>query len=196
MRRTTLLLAGVALLAACGSEPTATKSGRTPALQNRAAASLHKSAVQQDLAALRRATAAFHDTLAAQQAGYTTIVPLPTDPTITCLSDPTLGAMGIHYLNTSLAGDPSESVDAPEAMIYEPQKNGRLRLVGVEYLIPYALHPRDAAPPELLGQQFMHNDVFGVWMLHAYVWKHNPSGMFATWNPRVSCQYAPPVPPA
>jgi hypothetical protein len=31
------------------------------------------------------------------------------------------------------------------------------------------------------------NHTFDVWALHVWVWKHNPSGMFADWNPQVSC---------
>ncbi len=26
-------------------------------------------------------------------------------------------------------------------------------------------------------------------LMHAWVWKHNPSGMFADWNPNVSCSW-------
>jgi hypothetical protein len=30
----------------------------------------------------------------------------------------------------------------------------------------------------------------GIWALHVWLWKHNPSGMFADWNPNVTCKYA------
>jgi hypothetical protein len=75
-------------------------------------------------------------------------------------------------------------------LLYEPDENGRLRLVGVEYIIPYSFHSRDAAPPVLFGQPFLQFDAFQVWGLHAWVWKHNPSGLFAPWNPLVSCANA------
>jgi hypothetical protein len=26
-------------------------------------------------------------------------------------------------------------------------------------------------------------------MLHVYAWKHNPEGMFATWNPTITCEH-------
>jgi hypothetical protein len=42
----------------------------------------------------------------------------------------------------------------------------------------------------LFGQDFKHNDTFGIWALHAWVWKDNPSGIFADWNPRVTCEHA------
>jgi len=27
----------------------------------------------------------------------------------------------------------------------------------------------------------------GFYIHHAWVWKHNPAGMFADWNPEVTC---------
>ena len=46
-------------------------------------------------------------------------------------------------------------VNKPEALIYEPQSNGKLRIVGVEYIVPKeawdALHPDPLDRPALLG---------------------------------------------
>jgi hypothetical protein len=39
----------------------------------------------------------------------------------------------------------------PELPLYEPEKNGKLRFVGVEYIVPFADHPATAAAPTLLG---------------------------------------------
>jgi hypothetical protein len=97
--------------------------------------------------------------------------------------------MGFHYGNTGLI-DGSARVDAPQLLLYEPEQNGRLRLVAVEYIIPYSFHSRDAAAPVLFGQQFQRNDTFQLWGLHAWVWRDNPSGVFANWNPRVGCDNA------
>jgi hypothetical protein len=181
MRQTAMLIAGFALLAACTSEPTAAPSAAE--LQSRSAASDERSLgrdVNKDLATLRRATAPFHDFANAFNANWKTKI-------TACMTDPGgAGGMGFHYGNTDLI-DGSVSVDKPELLLYEPQKNGRLRLVAVEYIIPYTAHSRDAAPPVLFGQQFKQNDVFQLWGLHAWVWKHNPSGMFADWNPNVNC---------
>jgi hypothetical protein len=74
----------------------------------------------------------------------------------------------------------------PEALIYEPRKNGRARLVGVELAIPYVAWTQ-AQPPEFLGANFQREDEFGVWGLHIWLWRHNPEGLFAESNPRVSC---------
>ncbi|HMI49119.1 MAG TPA: hypothetical protein VK481_10645, partial [Gemmatimonadaceae bacterium] len=97
--------------------------------------------------------------------------------------------MGFHYGNTSLING-TVRVDEPELLLYEPEQNGRLRLVAVEYIIPYTFVPRSAPPPELFGQKFAQVDVFQLWGLHAWVWQENPSGIFAPWNPRVNCNNA------
>lgn len=140
-----------------------------------------------DLALLRRATARFHQVEEAEAAGYTVLVTHPVTGA-TCLSDPTEGGMGRHLLNPGLVDD-GVSVAEPEVVIYEPQSNGRLRLVGFEYVIPFSIRGPDEAPPTLFGQEFLHNTTFELWMLHVYAWKHNPNGMFATWNPDITCEH-------
>jgi hypothetical protein len=79
--------------------------------------------------------------------------------------------------------------DEPELLLYEPERHGRLRLVAVEYIIPYSAHSRSAAPPVLFGQEFRQNDTFALWGLHVWLWKLNPRGLFADWNPRVNCEH-------
>jgi len=182
MRRTAQLLAGIALLGGCGSEQIPTET--TAQMQSRSEPSLASaSAVNKDLAALRRVTATFHDFKTAAAAGWSAqITPCMTDPA-------GAGGMGFHYGNTALI-DGTARVEEPELLLYEPEQNGRLRLVAVEYIIPYTLHSRSAEPPELFGgQKFKQNDTFQLWGLHAWVWKNNPSGMFADWNPRVTCEH-------
>jgi hypothetical protein len=39
----------------------------------------------------------------------------------------------------------------------------------------------------LFGQTFERNESLGVYALHAWVWKNNPSGIFVGYNPTVSC---------
>jgi hypothetical protein len=177
MRRTVLLVGGIALLAAC--------SERVPTDATAAAASLSRPAIQasaareQDLATLRQVTAPFHTFEIAKAAGWSA-------PITACMSDPTLGGMGFHYGNVGLI-DGSVQVDQPELLLYEPMQNGKLRLVAVEYIIPYTFVSRNSPAPELFGEKFLQNDTFQLWGLHAWVWKHNPSGMFASWNPNVTC---------
>ena len=179
MRQTALLITGIAVLAACSGDPTAANSA---AAQSRATAdeASFGAAVNKDLATLRRVTAPFHDFATATNARWSAKI-------TSCMTDPGgAGGMGFHYGNTDLI-DGTASVDKPQLLLYEPDKNGRLSLVAVEYIIPYTFHARDLAPPVLFGQKFKQNDTFQLWGLHAWVWKHNPSGIFADWNPNVNC---------
>lgn len=162
MRRTAQLLAGIALLAGCGSDLTGTSNDR-------------------DLKTLRGVTAPFKTFATASAAGWSAeITP--------CMADPA-GGMGFHYGNTALI-DGSVSVDKPELLLYEPDQNNTMQLVAVEYIIPYTAHSRGDTPPVLFGQQFKQNDTFQLWGLHVWAWKDNPSGLYADWNPRVSCANA------
>jgi len=179
MRRTVQLLAGIALLGGCRGEqlPTAT----TASLQSQAAANESFGAdVNKDLATLRQVTAPFQQFERATAAGWSAQI-------TKCMTDPGgTGGMGFHYGKTGLING-TASVETPQLLLYEPEKNGRLRLVAVEYIIPYSFHSRSAAPPRLFNQDFQKVDSFGLWGLHAWVWKENPSGMFAAWNPTVNC---------
>ena len=72
----------------------------------------------------------------------------------------------------------------PEALVYEVGEHAHLRLVAAEYIVPDNLVD-PANPPVLFGQRFHHHEFLPVYVLHVWAWKHNPSGMFADWNPRV-----------
>jgi hypothetical protein len=99
--------------------------------------------------------------------------------------------MGFHYANPAFVFD-GGAVDLlqPELLLYEPQANGKLRFTGVEYIVLFSDRPATAPPPTLLGQAFEAVPDAGLWGLHIYVGQHNPSGIFATWNPRVNCEFA------
>ena len=188
--RITSAFAALALLSACGTEqpaPTASASrARLEATANGASASdaSFGPAVAKDLATLRQVTAPYHDFATGKDAGWGTQI-------TGCRTDPGgAGGMGFHYGNTDFI-DGTAQVDRPQLLLYEPESNGKLRLVAVEYIIPYTFHARSDAPPVLFGQQFKQVDAFQLWGLHAWVWKENPSGIFADWNPNVNCDDAP-----
>ena len=133
--------------------------------------------VARQLDSLRSATTAFQSFNSAKAAGYDVKI---TD----CMADPQ-GAMGFHFGKGALI-DANVSALEPEVMMYEPQSNGELKLVGVEYVVPLSAWT-SATPPQLYGQSFQRNEMFQVWALHAWIWKDNPRGVFASWNPNVSC---------
>jgi hypothetical protein len=178
--RIPITLSLVSILLACEDHPGTLAPDGASAVEARAASASTASQIAQ----LRRLVARFHDFDAAVHAGWATqITP--------CLEAPGLGAMGFHYGNLGYIQD-GGVVDLlqPELLLYEPEKSGKLRFVGVEYIVPFADHPATAAPPTLLGQAFAQVPEFGVWGLHIYVGRENPSGIFAPWNPKVSCENA------
>jgi hypothetical protein len=138
--------------------------------------------IQYELAQVRRATAAYHDLPIAQAAGYQLLSFYNF-----CVYSPELGAMGYHYINTSLIDlviDPLQ----PEAMVYVPDETGALQLVSVEYMVPAAAWDAEhSQPPSIFGQAFGYNANVGKYTLHAWIWRPNPSGMFAYYNPELSC---------
>lgn len=136
------------------------------------------------LAGLRRATAPYHRIAVADDAGWN--VPLTG-----CMELPGTGGMGYHFGNGGLIDAVPEEF-APELLVYEPKKNGELKLVAVEYIVPFDLWTNEE-PPSLHGIEYHRNEAFGLWVLHAWVWKNNPAGMFEDWNPTVSCAFAAPV---
>lgn len=138
--------------------------------------------VNKQLAALRRATAPFHNIDKAIQADYDT-------PLTPCWYHSELGAMGYHYGNIDLVENGEVELLKPEALMYEPGPGGHYRLVGLEYIVPVAAW-EGANNPTLLGQEFHHNEGLGLYTLHIWLWKNNPAGLFANWNPKVTCEYA------
>lgn len=137
-----------------------------------------------ELAQVRAATAKFHQPNAAYAAGYTLVPGLDF-----CFNNPGVGGMGVHLIKTSNL-DLTVNALEPEAMVYQPGPNGQFQLVAVEYIVPAA--PWDAAgntqPPSVLGQTFHLNPALGVYILHAWIFRENPLGIFQDWNPKVSCR--------
>lgn len=131
------------------------------------------SATHQELAQARKATARYHDIEQALADGYVNFnLYVPGE--------------GFHYVKFSLIDgtfDPSQ----PEMLLYSPVPGeDRLELAGVEYLVP--LSSSAQAPEGFTGdadQWRMDAEGFGLWELNAWIWMHNPEGIFAHDNPRV-----------
>ena len=147
---------------------------------------------QDELARVRKATAQFHRPEAAIDAGYELgYLNGAGNRIITgCIANPTLGAMGYHYFNKALIDDLVIDPLRPEGLVYAPGADGGLKLVAVEYVVPGpASNPAGpAVAPTPFGMD-MHILVpqVGFHTLHAWIWSHNPAGMFAHWNPEVTC---------
>lgn len=158
--------------------------------------------MHRQLRAARFATEKFKSVNRAEKAGYG--LPPAGVPLHECISHGADGAMGLHYINGNLL-DTKLDPRKPEALVYEPLKNGKLKLVALEFVVFQdawnAKHPNRM--PSLFGQMFMpvnalpNNNGLTVYnippfyMLHVWLYKHNPSGRFNPWNPRVTCDFAP-----
>src|SRR6266446_6943507 len=98
-----------------------------PAKETESAHARHAQAAPAKLVQLvRDATKQFVDVNAATAAGY--------QPFLGCVSGPDNGAMGYHYVNSTLVGDGELDASRPEALIYEASGDG-LQLVGVEFVV-------------------------------------------------------------
>jgi len=143
--------------------------------------------VASELAAVRRATAKYHDVSAAVAAGYQ----LGYRGIVTgCVANPTAGAMGYHYFNWAKMDDPAIVEADPEVLVYHTADDGTLVLGAVEWVVPKPLWEQagNSEPPVVFGQPLhVINPVLNWYLAHAWIWKENPAGMFADWNPDVSC---------
>ena len=142
-----------------------------------------------ELAAVRHATARFHDVHTAEDAGYGKFY--------VCTDEAGLGAMGQHYVNGVLIGDAILDPAAPEAIMYEPKPGGGHRLVGVEWIVfkPVWEAAGNTEPPTLFGESLNLVPVpnrYGTpdpfYELHGWIWTPNPAGVHEDWNRSVTCR--------
>lgn len=143
------------------------------------------------VAVARHVTQGFTHPKAATKAGYGL---LKDAAGIACISMKGMGAMGVHYANTSLVDDKIQ-LRHPEALVYRFVGNGHLKLAALEYLVTRAAWRTDhpTGRPKLFGHTFNFTPAgnrFGLpayFSLHAWLWYDNPAGRFTMWNPRVHC---------
>lgn len=157
-----------------------------------------------DLQAVRAAVARYHSYDQALAAGYSAA----GEP---CISSPA-GTMGYHAANRTILQSGTIDPLRPPILLYVPRADGSLSLAGVEYFMPALVNtpdgprpwfsqadPRDQGltffnpAPTLFGATFNgpmagHNPQM-PWHYDLHVWlvENNPSGMFAQFNPALSC---------
>lgn len=156
-------------------------------------------AARSNLDAARAATARYNSLNQAIKAGYGLLPEgLPLHECIMSLPDGSAG-MGFHYINGGLLDGTLDPLN-PEALIYAPDDNGKLRLVAVEYVSFQADWEADNGPavegsnwPSLFGQDLTlveapnRYEIPAFFELHAWIWQENPEGTFEDFNPNVSC---------
>jgi len=171
-------------------------------------------ATEPTLEQVRVATERFRDVKVAQAEGYVRD-PMNICDTADMMGRPAaLGAMGIHFFRPDLLGikgPPNPRVDGdgthtdfrkPAILIYEPQGDGSLKLVAVENLVfQRSWHAAgNAKPPSFHGVEYdtMQDDpatkIDEAHMFephydrHVWLYRDNPNGIFAPFNPKVSCK--------
>jgi hypothetical protein len=168
----------ISLLVAVGERAMASQP--TPPLKGEATPLIDK---------VRAATARFRDINVAVAEGFVQGTP--------CVSGPDTGAMGVHFVMPSRISGGVLQADQPEALIYEPQSDGALRLVGVEFIVLSSVWQSAhaaGATPALEGDLLNFVDApnrYGLpafYELHVWAWENNPKGSFADWNTHVSCE--------
>ena len=163
---------------------------------------------------VRGATERFKDVKVALAEGYIRD-PSDTCDSAEMMGRPaSLGAMGIHFFRPDMLGisaPPNPRVNGngthtdfnkPAILIYEPQADGSLQLVAVENLVfQKAWHAAgNMKPPSFHGVEWdtMQDDpatkIDEAHMFephydrHVWLYRENPSGIFAQFNPNVSCK--------
>ena len=142
------------------------------------------------IAKVRAATARYRDINVAFHEGWVTATP--------CVSGPNTGAMGVHLLLPARL-TPNLDPAAPQLIIYEPLADGRMRLVGVEFIVLADAWNKanPGVPPALDGNLLNYVDApnrYGLpafYEMHVWAWEHNPMGAYADWNTQVTCEHQP-----
>jgi hypothetical protein len=179
-----LAVATTTLLAACGEREASSTSAAPSAApsdhsMDAMGAAMDHPIASRDEATAMLASAGFQDVATAEAAGYASSLDV-----LGCFQNPERGGMGVHYINQSLMDDKVD-ITKPEALVYELDATGSITgLVAHEYIVPIdAWHQR--RPPRLFGMDFHKHPTLPLWVLHAWLWKDNPTGVFQDWNPAV-----------
>jgi hypothetical protein len=171
------------------------------------------------LAEVRDLTSRFQKVEVALAEGY---VRDPTDmcDVATMMGRPAaLGGMGIHFFRPDLLGitaPPNPRVDGngthtdfrkPSILIYEPRADGTLELVAVENLVFEKAWKAagNKGLPSFHGVEYDHmfddpatavdeaHNFEPHYDRHVWLYRPNANGMFAQFNPTVTCQFHKPV---
>ncbi|NJD66394.1 MAG: hypothetical protein FIB00_14340 [Chloroflexi bacterium] len=164
-----------------------------------------------ELNAIRAATDKYRDISVALADGYI------KDPNNMCVTSVMeggprqLGAMGIHYFRPDLLGIEGTTPRVhgsgmhtdfitPGILIYEPQADGSQKLVAIENLVwAGAWEASHQELPVFHGYEYYHmqdnpltaaDEAHGFephYELHFWLYRDNPNGMFAPFNPTVTC---------
>jgi len=177
---------GILLFGGCLSSPVLAQGDHSHMSSSQPMTADQKTKMNALVKIVRESTERFRDVAVAQAEGY--------QLQFGCVSGPDFGAMGLHFVKGDYIGDDVIDPTHPEIVIYEPLPNGRVRLIGADFLVLADVwNASHSGPPELMGQLFHLFDSpnrFGLppfYTLHVWAWKDSPTGTFVNWNANVSC---------
>src|SRR5581483_4697465 len=150
--------------------------------------------IANQLAKAKAALSKYQDVNVAKADGYQVGSPCvmePADPNASSYG----GAMGVHFINQGLLKPGPLNPEKPAILLYEPTTGGGFQRMGAEYFQGDADQNVATAPdrPSLFGRAFdgpMKGHSPGMpihYDLHVWLFQHNPSGMFAPFNPDAHC---------
>ena len=171
---------------------------------HQALADVPRNQPDQSLQELARQLEPFKDVAYAESKGYRRAS--------ACETHPTLGTMGFHYTNAQLLGITGlvngrvngtgtyTGVNPPAILLYVPDGRGGLKLAGIELLVfAKAWHEENKQPPRYRGREYNYmednpatpqdeaHNFMPHYDLHIWLFENNPSGLYAPWNPALSC---------
>jgi hypothetical protein len=201
--------------ASAGQDEAAATAAETVTTAAQTAATRGIVAGEPTLADVRAATDRFRDVNVALAEGYVRDASDMCETAAHMGRPAELGSMGIHFARLDLlgiTGPPDPRVNGtgthtdfrqPGVLIYEPQADGSLELVAVENLVFLKAWEAagNVAPPTFLGVPYdrMVDDPATAtdeahkfephYDLHVWLYRENPRGMFAQFNPAVTCRH-------
>jgi hypothetical protein len=157
---------------------------------------------------VRAATERYRDVRAALAEGYV------RDPMDVCETPYHLGktaesgVMGIHFLRRDLLGIEEDRTrldvtgthtdfTQPAVLVYEPQADGSLELVALENLVSAGAWEAEgrADAPSFQGVEYAYQPddpsmtLDALYDLHVWLFRDNPSGLYAPYNPNATCEH-------
>ena len=128
---------------------------------------------------VRESTARFQDVRMAESEGYRL--------EFGCVSGPDSGEIGLHYVNSTLAGNGMVDATCPQIVLYEAQPNGDLKLTArtIWSSPPDGMRNIRAGRRSSWDSSLITSSLRspGLYTLHGWAWKANPNGAFVNWHP-------------
>ena len=198
-----LVVSGIAAAAAVAGSGGGTKKQmaalqhqvKTLKAQNTRLQQYSPAGIAKQLAAAKASLNKYQDVNVAKAAGYAPASPCTFFPGGGGNASSDQGGMGVHFMNQAYVADGKLIPSKPELLVYQPTANGGFQLVAAEYFKPDADQnvKTDGDRPTLFGRAFdgpMLGHAPGMpihYDLHVWFWKYNTDGLFAEWNPAVTC---------